>query len=254
MWADHTLNTSAEVGRFIVALGMSVLAGLWSGLVYLGLEPYVRRLWPEIMISWTRLLMGQFGDPRVGRDILLGAVAGVSVIVIQRVSWLVPTWFGAAPRQPYESMVETFLGGPKAWSQVIDPELLIAPLTLLLVLTVLLFALRRKTLAVVGTFAVYVLVDGHWRLDDPSAILLASAIVETLLVWSIVLFTLIRFGLLALVTTFFFFNLLQRWPLILAQPAWFGGTSLTAMVVLVAIAAIAMRVSLGRSPAVLPSP
>jgi hypothetical protein len=65
---------------------------------------------------------------------------------------------------------------------------------------------------------------------------------------------LIRIGLLAIGTTFFFLELLQRWPLTLDTSLWFSGTSLTAMLVMVAIAAVAMRISLGRAPAsMLPS-
>src|SRR5204863_4868336 len=31
--------------------------------------------WPEMLISWTRLLAGRFSDPMVGRDVLAGAAA-----------------------------------------------------------------------------------------------------------------------------------------------------------------------------------
>jgi hypothetical protein len=38
------------------------------------LEPYLRRRWPERIISWNRLLAGEFRDPLVGRDILIGSL------------------------------------------------------------------------------------------------------------------------------------------------------------------------------------
>ena len=41
-------------------------------LLYVALEPYVRRFSPGILISWTRVLSGQIVDPRVGRDMLVG--------------------------------------------------------------------------------------------------------------------------------------------------------------------------------------
>jgi len=40
-------------------------------LLYTGLEPYVRRRWPSSIISWSRVLTGQFRDPLVGRDVLI---------------------------------------------------------------------------------------------------------------------------------------------------------------------------------------
>jgi serine/threonine-protein kinase len=252
--ADHTSNADAEVQMFLRALGLCLLIGVWSALVYLALEPYLRRLWPETMISWTRLLMGRFGDPRVGRDVLLGAFAGVLIIMIQRVEWLVPTWVGAAPRQPWVSLDAMLLGGRRMFAQLFAPSWFDDPLVILLVLTILRFLLRRHWLAVAGTFALLMLASGPRILDDAAGIVLWAALVQVALVWTIVLATLIRIGLLAMVTTFFFLELLQRWPLTLDTSLWFSGTSLTAMLVMVAIAAVAMRISLGRAPAsMLPS-
>ena len=37
----------------------------------------LRRRWPELLISWSRLLAGRWRDPRVGRDMLLGLVSDV---------------------------------------------------------------------------------------------------------------------------------------------------------------------------------
>ena len=34
-------------------------------LYYLALEPYVRRLWPQALISWSRVLAGRVRDPLV---------------------------------------------------------------------------------------------------------------------------------------------------------------------------------------------
>jgi hypothetical protein len=252
--ADHTSNIDVEVRMLFMALALSLLMGVWSALIYLALEPYVRRLWPETMISWTRLLMGRFGDPRVGRDVLVGAFAGVLVIVIQRLEWLVPTWFGVAPRQPYRSMEAMFLGGRKMLAEIFQPFMLDDPLVILLVLTVMQFLLRRHWAAVAGTMVLLVMTDGHWFLQEAFGVVFWAALVEVVVVCAICLFALIRFGLLAMVTMFFFFNLLQKWPLTLDTSAWFGGTSLTAMLVLAAIATAAMRTSLGRAPkAMLPS-
>ena len=37
----------------------------------------------ETLISWTRLLSGRVRDPLVGRDILIGVLAGVALLVIR---------------------------------------------------------------------------------------------------------------------------------------------------------------------------
>ncbi len=247
LWADHTSNVGAELDMFMVALGGSVLLGVWAGLVYLGLEPYVRRLLPDTLISWTRLLLGRISDARVGRDLLIGAVAGTLVIVVQRVEWLVPTWFGAAPRHPYASANVAFDGGTKAWAMVIEPDVFAGPLLLLLTLTASLYLLRRRWLAVLVTFLVWAITDGHWT-STGSAITQIVAVTEVVLIWTILLGTLIRFGLLSMVAAFFFFNLLQRWPLVLDTSVWFASTSLVGLLLLAAIAALAAWISVGRSP------
>jgi hypothetical protein len=45
-------------------------------LFYVAIEPYVRRNWPESLISWTRLHNGQFRDPLVASHILAGLAGG----------------------------------------------------------------------------------------------------------------------------------------------------------------------------------
>jgi hypothetical protein len=54
---------------------------LIAGLVYLGVEPFLRRRWPHRLIAWTRLLEGRFADPRVGREVLLGLLAGAGLVL-----------------------------------------------------------------------------------------------------------------------------------------------------------------------------
>lgn len=55
---------------------------------YLALEALVRKLWPEVFISWSRLLAGKGSDPLVGRDLLLGALAGVVIAVISTLAFM----------------------------------------------------------------------------------------------------------------------------------------------------------------------
>ena len=47
------------------------------GSIYLALEPWVRRYWPQTMITWSRVVAGQWTDPLVGRDLLFGTFFGI---------------------------------------------------------------------------------------------------------------------------------------------------------------------------------
>jgi len=243
-WADHTTSVIPEVEMFLEALGLAALLGVWGGLVYLGLEPYVRRLLPDTMISWTRLLMGRVTDARVGRDILIGAVAGTLVILLQRLEWIVPAWLGVPPRIPFGGFDAALEGGFKAWAILVQPGVFSGPLSVLVLLTTFLYLLRRRWLAALVTFAFLSVVDSHVPPESPLVVQLAAA-VEIVLVWAVILFTMMRFGLLSLVTAFFFFNMLQLWPFTLDPATWFRGTAIAGMVVLAVVAAAAMRISLG---------
>jgi len=64
---------------FNAFLGMLVFVSAFGGItwaLYLAVEPFMRRHAPEVMIGWTRFIDGRLADPLVGRDILLGCVAG----------------------------------------------------------------------------------------------------------------------------------------------------------------------------------
>jgi serine/threonine-protein kinase len=52
--------------------------------LYLALEPWGRRLWPRSMITWSRVLTGQWRDPLVGRDVLIGLFMSVGFCLLLR--------------------------------------------------------------------------------------------------------------------------------------------------------------------------
>jgi hypothetical protein len=55
-----------------------LLAALIS-LLYLALEPEIRRRRPRAAVAWTRLLRGGIRDPLVGRELLLGLACGAAL-------------------------------------------------------------------------------------------------------------------------------------------------------------------------------
>src|SRR5207249_3160010 len=64
-WAlrGHHIASLDEIDLFIIALSWGLLAAALVVLLYLALGPYVRRKEPQMLISWSRLLAGSFGDP-----------------------------------------------------------------------------------------------------------------------------------------------------------------------------------------------
>ncbi len=62
------------IGLFILAVSTALFISGVTWMLYMAVEPWVRRHWPKTMISWSRLLSGQARDPLVGRDILFGVI------------------------------------------------------------------------------------------------------------------------------------------------------------------------------------
>lgn len=99
--SHHVPTAGGELGNLLfVGLESAIFWAVLGGMLYLALEPVLRRRWPERLIGWTRLLAGDFRDPLVGRDILAGTVAGVAVILAIQLSLLLPQWLGRTPGIP----------------------------------------------------------------------------------------------------------------------------------------------------------
>src|SRR5262249_7148808 len=77
--AHHPGNIVGEIDLIRMLLALTLFTGAGAWLMYMAIEPYLRRIWPEMLIGWTRVLTGRFRDPRVGRDVLIGACAGIVV-------------------------------------------------------------------------------------------------------------------------------------------------------------------------------
>ncbi len=85
------------------------------GLTYLGVEPFVRRRWPRRLIGWTRLLEGRWIDPLVGREVLLGLLAGGACVLLSMVPAVLEN------RQDTDSMLVFPLGrAADFWAGVVD--------------------------------------------------------------------------------------------------------------------------------------
>jgi predicted Ser/Thr protein kinase len=95
--AHHVSVPADELSMFTGVLGRVLFDGLLLWLAYLALEPWVRRTSPERVIGWNRLLAGRWADPLVGREVLLGVVAGAGVVAATVALRALPTWLGLPP-------------------------------------------------------------------------------------------------------------------------------------------------------------
>ncbi len=83
----HGGDPQIELDRFFQTVGEALFAGGLLYVMYLALEPAVRRYWPDSLLGWTRLVHGQVVDARVGRDVLVGLAGGAVIVVLFGIRW-----------------------------------------------------------------------------------------------------------------------------------------------------------------------
>jgi hypothetical protein len=75
---------------------------------YLAFEPSARRRWPTILIGWNRFLAGSFWDPVVGREVIVGSVAGTLSVCISWLAYAEGAHWTANTPLPFRPALESF--------------------------------------------------------------------------------------------------------------------------------------------------
>ena len=199
---------------------------------YLAIEPYARRVWPQMLVSWVRVLEGRFRDPLVGRDLLIGCAAGAIGALGQRLLLWIPEALGGAVSLPAWAhwTFEPLRGALPAFVSIVGihtQELysMIFPLTLLLSFRLL---FRRTTPALILVSLVGLVLF----LPDSGSILAYLANYSFFCV--VVGFVLFRAGLLAFATTMTMTSLVAELPLTPQPAGWYAGPMLLALAFIVA--------------------
>jgi len=78
----HPTPSTGLLGTFLIAVVTTVFYAVMFWALYLALEPFVRRYWPQTLVSWTTILSGRLRDPIVGRDVLFGLGLGVAIALV----------------------------------------------------------------------------------------------------------------------------------------------------------------------------
>jgi serine/threonine-protein kinase len=209
--------------------------GLMTGVMYLALEPLVRRRWPQMLISWTRLLASRWRDPMVGRDVLLGAAAATiavglwhTTMVVSQSATLGPS-STMGPARHVVSMLSYTLS-----------EALLRGLGLVVLLVVMRIVVRNDIIASLLTAFLIALMT----LGDAAGPIGLRAFYGGLAAWVGVIVAR-QLGLLAAMSYAFFVLIQQRVPLTLDSDAWYFDRSAVVMVLLITIIAFAFRISVG---------
>ncbi|HSR67257.1 MAG TPA: serine/threonine-protein kinase [Acidobacteriota bacterium] len=205
-------------------------ATLW--LVYIALEPFARRYWSQGLISWTKMLSRGFSDRLVARDLLLGILMGAVVTVSNASQPLLAQVLGTTPPPPLAYGIPSLAGIRETmgvWLAAF-PDGVLSAITGTFVFLLLRYFLKKQWLAALATVALYTLAGPGLAGGDVTLDLFFN-VIEV----SIVLFTLLRFGLLATVAAFVAMDWLSGAPMTLEFSAWYGGLALTTLLLTLGI-------------------
>lgn len=240
---DHIPSLFYEIPIFFKILGDALFSAALMGLLYIALEPYVRRRWANLIISWSRLLAGDFGDPMVGRDILIGGLLGLTHSFLIYWQTLLPHWVGInnAPNRGTDiSYLESFrhLLANALLSSVSG---IFSAFGFLLFLILLVMIFRKQWLASAALWLLSFLIlglafasgAGHWL------VWLSPALIAVIIVICIA-----RFGLLAMVSFQVFFTLSFHNAITANFSSWYFGNTIFMVIVVLGLAIYGFYTSL----------
>jgi serine/threonine-protein kinase len=229
--ATHFPDFGVEQNRLFQAISDSLFPAAIFWVVYLAVEPWIRRHWPDCLIGWTRLLSRGVRDPLVGRDLLVGVTAGLLVFALQHGGHWVRALTGG--------VIEPSFGqynGLEGLHYIVSDALETAASSPLdaVFFTLAYVGLRRvlrwRAAPAIGltlVFFVFNGAQGAFGGTDALGIVVAIAMI------CVVVGVLLRFGLLAFMMEMFTNGLLQRAPWTPDISAWYA----TPMLVVIAITA-----------------
>ena len=238
MFRGHLVPDFQLFGLLILALATSLFFGGLIFVLYLALEPYVRRYWPHAIISWSRLLQGRARDPLVGRDILFGVLLGVVWMVIFKVSRLVAFRLGDAP----ELLSNNYLAGARAglavWLSQL-PMTIMATLEFFFIFLGLKLILKKDWLATLVFVAIFSTVKS---VGENHVAVQAITAIAVYLILSLIVY---RFGLVPLACAIFTVDMLANVPFTADLSSWYFGTTMFTLLSVIALAAWGFYHSLG---------
>ena len=242
---SHHVPTQTELTTLMTAASQAafVAGGLW--LIYIALEPYVRRHWPHTIVSWSRILVGRVRDPLVGADLLFGVIAGTAWTLVIQSHEIVRQSLGEAAW--WTPSLDALLGVRQFLGRLLMylPQAIMNSLAILFTILVLRILVRRQWLA--GGISVVLL--ALVTLDSTRGVSRALVGMPFWLVfYAGVVFILMRFGLLSLTTGLFVIYVLRSFPITADLSAWYAETSLFVLVSVFALSVYGLHASVARRP------
>jgi serine/threonine-protein kinase len=240
----HHLPTSEEFGLFVIITSFALFIAVFVWLLYIGLEPFVRRRWPNSLISWSRVLAGQFRDPLVGRSVLTGVAFGLGWSLSNILQRLAEGWFGRLPPRPMSVALDPLLGMRGMIGELLSaiPGASGVALAFFFLFVLLRLLLRKDWVAA----AAFILI-----LAATSALSGKYPVVDAVfgaVSFGVVIFILKRFGLFCLMVAFTTFHVLYDLVHSIQLSRWLAASTILGVLFVLALAVYGLQVSLAGRP------
>lgn len=240
--AHHSFGAGRELNLFVLASGGALFMAGFVWLLYMALEPEVRRHWPERLISWQRMLAKSYRDPLVGRHVLIGILLGTALNLMIALITFIARIVKPSEFELSATGVSHLIGNGVVVGTVLAQisQAIFAGVFITVLILVVKLILRRMWAAVAFSVIIFVAM-GALTSSDP---ILGGAISGVIL--GVVIAALLRYGLLTLISLIFVINLLQASPPVLSMSNWYSPTTLIPPFVVLICTVTAFAASLGR--------
>jgi serine/threonine-protein kinase len=227
---------SALGGLFFKGLIHGLAAATNLSIYYLALEPHVRRIWPETLISWNRLLSGRVRDPLIGHNVLVGIVLGCFVLMFEELHALFPGWVGKETEGPLfwsPTVADVLRGSTASFGLLLEMavDMVREVMKLFTSLVLLRLLLRRRWAAGVACAVIWSLVWDYSLVQNLGWIALVRWVLGFLVV-AVVVVTLTRWGFLAASVGFVTFGILATVPVRPDLSTWYAGTTVLTLLLI----------------------
>ncbi len=239
--SDLPMTLGGAVASILVFTNAGLLTGVIIWTSYIALEPYVRRNKPHLIVSWTRLMAGEFRDPIIGRDILVGLLLGLGMTSANCLGGWLKVWT-AHPLNPNHYLDTNTLNGI---GHAVAAALDAASFGVWLTFAVLVFIVLARKLVRNDWAAVFLL----WAALLGTEVLFSArswpAIVAAAITHGLTIAVAARLGLVAGLAANFAYALTAFFPLTSDLSAPYAGASLTGVTSILALAAYGFWSSAG---------
>jgi serine/threonine-protein kinase len=235
----HFAPDYSMVSLLYDSLGDYLLLGATLWVVYLALEPTLRSRWPHSIVTWNRLLAGRWRDAQVWAHVLIGATVGA--VMGMSIDLLHLRFADRSVATDYW-LYTAF--GPREWlsGQAGLMELgLTGGAWLFFTIFVLRQVVRKDWLAALIASIIWMLANTRHMFDPQWWLVIPVFVV----LFAVLVFVLLRLGLVAAMAAIFFANDTASVLLGSDWSAWYVPNGLATLAVLLGIGVFAFVRSLG---------